>query len=115
MEQGTHAELLALECTFENDTPGTDGTGGAVAEASDADKNSDEKPERGAITGGFYRQMWETQMGEETKSLSLGSASASEIVDRLALFDAEMQALQAERGRWERKQGELLAQQHPRD
>lgn len=102
-----------LECTFENDAHCTDGTGGA--ESSDADKNSDEKAERGAITGGFYRQMWETQMGEETKSLSLGSASASEIVDRLALFDAEMQQLQEQRGRWERKRGELLAQEHPRD
>lgn len=54
--------------------------------------------------------MWETQMGEETKSLSLGSASASEIADRLALFDAEMQQLQEERGRWKKRQAALAAQ-----
>ena len=98
VEQGTHAELLKLECTFENDP----GSGETLSEPT----------ERGAITGGFYRQMWETQMGEETKSLSLDSASSSEIVDRLALFDAEMQELQEERGRWERRQRQLQVQKH---
>ncbi len=99
VEQGTHAELLKLPCTFAN------------TKGSDANESSDEPAERGAITGGYYRQMWETQMGEETKSLSLASASASEIADRLALFDAELQQLHEERGRWEKRRGQLLAQQ----
>ena len=58
---------------------------------------------------GYYRQMWETQMGEETKSLALGTANADEILDRLALFDAEIQELEQERQRWERRKGLLLA------
>jgi hypothetical protein len=47
-------------------------------------------------------------MGEETKSLALGTANADEILDRLALFDAEIQELEQERQRWERRKG-LLA------
>lgn len=51
-------------------------------------------------------------MGEETKSLSLDSASAGEIADRLALFDVEMQELQEKRGRWERRHRQLQKQKH---
>jgi ABC-type methionine transport system ATPase subunit len=111
VEQGTHPELLKLECTFANDAPGTDDTGDEVTKGSNANGSGDETAERGAITGGYYRQMWETQMGEETKSLSIGSASATEIADRLALFDAEMQQLHEERGRWEKRRAALAAQQ----
>ena len=47
-------------------------------------------------------------MGQETKSLQLQSASATEITERLALFDQEMREMEAERGRWERQQQKLL-------
>eukprot|EP01045_Picozoa_sp_COSAG04_P014493 COSAG04_NODE_1089_length_8333_cov_16.387782_9_plen_146_part_00 len=100
VEQGTHSELLEIPCAFANDgnKDDPDGTGAEVAEEDG----------RGELTAGYYRHMWETQMGQETKSLQLQSASATEITERLALFDQEMREMEAERGRWERQQQKLL-------
>ena len=99
VEQGTHSELLEIPCAFAND--GKDDPDGNEAGVPEEDG-------RGELIAGYYRHMWETQMGQETKSLQLQSASATEITERLALFDQEMREMEAERGRWERQQQKLL-------
>lgn len=107
VEQGTHKQLLKLECTFENDEANNKKTEGEATAGMDLAEDEGEPEDRGDITGGFYRNLWETQMGEETKSLELAKANSTEVSDRLALFDVEMQELRDERGKWERRQNQL--------
>ena len=68
VEQGTHTELLQLPVT--RGLPAVGGGG-------------DEGKPPGPISGGFYHNMWDTQMGEDTKDLELRTASSSEVSDRV--------------------------------
>jgi ATP-binding cassette subfamily B (MDR/TAP) protein 1 len=103
VEQGTHEELLRIPCAFAPPAAGDEK--GAAAGAADDDEK------KGEINAGYYRYMWETQMGEDAKGVALGAATAVQIADRLAVMDRELETLQEQRGRWERRRERLQQQE----
>jgi hypothetical protein len=95
VEQGTHPELMQLPVRWAEPAPA---------------KSGEEQEEKGPVSGGFYHNMWDTQMGEDTKNLELGSASTAEVVDRVEVLSRELRQLQHELGRWEQRKADMMGE-----
>ena len=97
VEQGTHTELLQVPVTHAEPKK-------TAGEQLAARVNPDNK---GPVNGGYYHNMWDTQMGEDTKNFELASVSSAEVSDRVEVLSRELKQMEHELGRWNRRKTEL--------
>lgn len=89
VEEGTHAELVKIPVKHT---------------AKDDFEAMDKKPTKPGVIGGHYHNLWDTQMGEETSSYEIETASAEEAHERLQVLQRSLKDKSAELCKWEKAQ-----------
>ena len=65
--------------------------------------------DKGPVVAGYFHNLWDTQMGEETKVNLSKSATADELAERVAALHREVAAAREELGHWKARDAELSA------
>jgi len=101
VEEGTHAELMAIDVETEEvpadaDAAGTDAAGEGEGEGEGGSGSTTTAAATVTVTKkGFYHKMWDTQMGEETFA-DAGAMSDEQLRDKLRVLRDEVQRLEGE-------------------